>query len=620
MNQAKLLRNFVKFVTGTGLATSTYGAYSYCNEVGFKWNLTFKENYDVFKVWLTSKSEATAQCTEDVLVTYLQRWSHTKWFHKFNLASFMVQLANSDYHRLHTFGTRLLTSIELPTDDSLQNLRDQCSWKVLVGIARSRSYNERWFVKNTNVEKCKIENLPELLSLLKVLVSTLPKRDTDPCYMWMYSSTMTDDDLDTLNDNFQVHSQFGDDLIFQSNNDPTVKVSDIHVYLKMLQHYSTDAKQLDANALFDVIPVMKTILTMFSDDNSFVRTCAEILANLSTDFVYQQRIAKFLPFIIDWKKGEDFALEVIADRILANLDILIDKEVLLEGVYLLHPVNRIGRDEQYDVDIIFVHGIWGSPFYTWRQNEIMNAKTRTDNTICWPKYWLASDLPNTRILSLAYDSEISTWFHNCPHENNKQSLQHQAVDLREKLKSCGVGTKPIVWVAHSMGGLLVKQLLVDIMNENDISTNQSGCSNSTHDDEDILRSTSGIVFYSTPHFGSPIATTCNSFSFLLLPSTQAYELIEHTEMLNNLHNLFRKCLDQFQVSCVNFCEQRATSLPYLKMKSQVVPLSSCDVGYGKTIHCDVNHLEICKPKYRQDVIYSEVFNMVENILKAIKDL
>jgi len=73
-----------------------------------------------------------------------------------------------------------------------------------------------------------------------------------------------------------------------------------------------------------------------------------------------------------------------------------------------------------DIDIVFVHGIRGGPFVTWRR--VRTPKTLDPSTgniqmsvpdmrheLCWPTVWLKGDVPGARLLSLEYAAPASGW-------------------------------------------------------------------------------------------------------------------------------------------------------------------------------------------------------------------
>lgn len=64
------------------------------------------------------------------------------------------------------------------------------------------------------------------------------------------------------------------------------------------------------------------------------------------------------------------------------------------------------------MDIVFVHGIRGGPFVTWRRMRTLNvvpAAVEIDHNLCWPSTWLAKDIPEARLLSMQYSAPASGW-------------------------------------------------------------------------------------------------------------------------------------------------------------------------------------------------------------------
>ena len=60
------------------------------------------------------------------------------------------------------------------------------------------------------------------------------------------------------------------------------------------------------------------------------------------------------------------------------------------------------------------------------------------------------------------DAYVSQWGNSCPQESFKTSLAERSKDLLEKLKKCGIGQRPVIFVGHSMGGLVAKKMLLQV--------------------------------------------------------------------------------------------------------------------------------------------------------------
>jgi len=94
----------------------------------------------------------------------------------------------------------------------------------------------------------------------------------------------------------------------------------------------------------------------------------------------------------------------------------------------------------------------------------------------------------------------------------RRTIDARSDELLNALERAGVGSRPIVWVAHSMGGLLVKQLLIKASKSTDPNTSA------------IVSNSKAVLMLSVPHGGSPVATLNPTARFLLYPSVEVEEL------------------------------------------------------------------------------------------------
>jgi pimeloyl-ACP methyl ester carboxylesterase len=101
----------------------------------------------------------------------------------------------------------------------------------------------------------------------------------------------------------------------------------------------------------------------------------------------------------------------------------------------------------YD-SIVFVHGWNGGIERTWQSGKVL-----------WPKDFLPKDFTTARVLAFGYQSPSID-------KARLGSVNQVADDLLRSLVRKRTGhalSRPIIWVAHSLGGLVVKSVRQRLM-------------------------------------------------------------------------------------------------------------------------------------------------------------
>lgn len=147
-----------------------------------------------------------------------------------------------------------------------------------------------------------------------------------------------------------------------------------------------------------------------------------------------------------------------------------------------------GRDVTNQViSIWFIHGLTGNRKKTW---------THEKGTF-WPRDLLAKDFPRARIIIYGYDADVVKFAHkwgNASSEDLTSYGQGLAFAIRDSRRdTAGVPTsRPIYFIPHSLGGLVVEQALLHCI----------GADPSLHA---IADASAGILFMGTPHEGAHLA-------------------------------------------------------------------------------------------------------------------
>lgn len=154
-------------------------------------------------------------------------------------------------------------------------------------------------------------------------------------------------------------------------------------------------------------------------------------------------------------------------------------------------ITAVYTHQDAKADIVLVHGLNGHPKETW---------TSKDGTF-WPLDLLPESLREQPSNILVYGYNADVYATPGSHSASSDFILHHAQTLVATLTAHRIGTasakRPIIWVAHSLGGILVKRALLYSSN---LRAPHDGALRS------IYVSTYGIIFLGTPHTGSDLAT------------------------------------------------------------------------------------------------------------------
>lgn len=145
-----------------------------------------------------------------------------------------------------------------------------------------------------------------------------------------------------------------------------------------------------------------------------------------------------------------------------------------------------------------MHGFTGHPKSTWTlEADKVQKRTRAGGEhgcdVFWPQDLLPTTVPSARILTYGYDTRIR---HFVLGQICKNSVPDHGRDFLNTLeawrRSSDEASRPLIFVAHSLGGLVVREAL-----------KQANHFRTTHPHNyAVLKSTIALMFFGTPHRGA----------------------------------------------------------------------------------------------------------------------
>ncbi|KAI1019242.1 hypothetical protein LB503_009169 [Fusarium chuoi] len=247
---------------------------------------------------------------------------------------------------------------------------------------------------------------------------------------------------------------------------------------------------------------------------------------------------------------------------------------------------EVYNGENAQADIVFLHGLRGDREKAW-----------TKNGAVWPKDLLPDDIPASRIFLFGYDTNITSAGRSGA---SKTEIHGDAEDVCAKLAAERLRTqtvdRPIILVAHSLGGLVAAQILVHGEHKFESSIEAT-----------IARSIRGMIFFGTPFRGSSVAKPAEVVRrvlhlFKVDTQRQTLKLLGvDSERLDELTRAFPQVLNKRRsykdtdrrIEAFFFYETLKTSWGVGSV--QIVEPESAQLhGCGDAAPIRADHIDICK--------------------------
>ncbi|KAI0814572.1 NACHT and WD domain protein [Xylaria sp. FL0064] len=256
----------------------------------------------------------------------------------------------------------------------------------------------------------------------------------------------------------------------------------------------------------------------------------------------------------------------------------------------------------HKADIVFIHGLGGTSRLTWAKNK--------NPELFWPLTFLPlePDLCLARILTFGYNANF------LKSGNLSTSILDFAKGLLFDLKyakddsknDLNMGDVPLIFVVHSMGGLVVKEAYMQGQNDPEY--------------EAIIRAITAITFLATPHRGTNLAETLNRIlQSALITNSKHYvaELARNSFTLQKLNEQFRHIAPRLDI--VSFYETQPTSIGLRSARIMVLEKDSSVLGYPGEISraLDADHHGVCKFESPKDSNYIAVRNVLMSLMSKI---
>lgn len=233
--------------------------------------------------------------------------------------------------------------------------------------------------------------------------------------------------------------------------------------------------------------------------------------------------------------------------------------------------HYVGENYHKSKVVIFVHGLFGNASASWACKD----------TASWPEMLLSDEA--------FADSDIYAAGYETPLHGGKMTLDEVVSALKNRLDADSVlsGHQQIIFVAHSLGGLVVQRLLLLY--------------------PDTVPKTKLIYFFSTPETGSEVAKYAKIFNSD--PLISELRAGNNNDYLESLEDSWRTAQGTSPIKTL--CAYETKKTHHVLVVDRQSATRMCPVGTPLPISKD--HVSIVKPCSSTDASYVALRNAVKDL-------
>nr|VFK59071.1 MAG: Predicted ATPase [Candidatus Kentron sp. TUN] len=250
----------------------------------------------------------------------------------------------------------------------------------------------------------------------------------------------------------------------------------------------------------------------------------------------------------------------------------------------LHLFN-CNKSTERKADVIFLHGLWGNWTKTWAHNE-------EEPNESWP-YWLVQD----------FAKDCCIWSLDYPATPTSLPLFERAREVLECLSNHGIGKRPILFICHSLGGLVAKELLFQAQHSKNVW------------EQNVFNNTSAVLFLATPHRGAKLASILSAARRISPQAVIIDDLKGAKKKLDRLLDWYRIDSAENNIKTATYYEGKGINnkfLPFLKVIVVGKESSNPHAGDPPKVAESDDHISIAKPSSKEDCIYLASYNLLED--------